>query len=240
MTRLLMMCVALSAVACDGTDTGNPYTQPLTADAHSSDPGVFSIAIPQDGGVVTEVWLSLDHFGFVPAGDEACDTGITGADDSPDLGVADHAAAGGTRVDITLTAGDYCTMAVPFVLAAAPLPAGAPPELEGASIVLTGTTAGGVDFIIASALDTNITLTGPADLAFDDELGPLFLGFDVAAWLDGIDIDAIGPGAVIDGANNTALLADFEANVAAGIELYRDLDDNGQVDSGDERIAAGE
>lgn len=241
MSRLLLIAAALAAVACDGTDTGNPYPQRLTVDAHSSEPDVFSIAIPQSGGVVTEVWLSLDHFGFVRDGDDACDMGIAGGDDTPDLGVADHAAAGGTSVDVTLAAGDYCNVSIPFVTAAAPLPPGAPAELDGASIVLSGTTGGGTDFLIASDLATNITLTGPAALRFDAELGPVFLGFDVAAWLDAVDIDGAGPGPVIiDAATNAARLGDFEANLAAGIELYRDLDDNGQADPGDELIASGQ
>jgi hypothetical protein len=235
-----MLCAVIASAACTGTDTGNPYPQRLTVSAHSSDTGAFAVRIPDGGGVVAEAWLSLDPLGLIADGDAACDTGIAGGDGPIDLGVADHG-AGDTTLDITLTAGDYCAMTLPFTLAAAPLPAGAPAELDGASITLTGTTAAGTDFVIASDLTAEITLTGPGALAFDEDLGPLFLGFDVAAWLAGVDIDGAGADPVlIDPAINADLLADFEANLAAGVELYRDLDGDGAAGPGDELIAAGQ
>jgi len=238
--------VALLAVAfaasCTGTDTGNPYPQRLVVDAHSSDPTTFAVTLADGGGVVAQAWLSLEHIGFVAEGDPACAAGQVGTDDALDLGVADHAVAGPTTLDITLTAGDFCTIAVPFVAATAPLPAGAPPELEGGSIALTGTTAAGNDFLIVSERVATITLTGPAAIALDPDTGSLFLGFDVAAWLDGLDIDGASSGGavVIDADNNADLLADLEDNLAAGIELYRDNDENGAADPGDDQLAVGQ
>ena len=241
-TRLFALAMVIAS-ACAGTDTGNPYPQPLTVDAHSSEPGDFAIAIPENnGGVVVQMWLSFDPFALIPDGDAACASGEVGIDNELDFGIADHAASGVTSRDVEIDAADYCALSVPFALATAPIPAGAPPELEGASITLTGTTAAGNEFTVVSQLVANITLTGPGALAFDQDLGPLFLGFDVATWLDGVDIDAAagGPSIVIDTNTNSDLLAQFEANLAAGIELYRDLDDNGQADPGDELIAAGQ
>jgi hypothetical protein len=72
--------------------------------------------------------------------------------------------------------------------------------------------------------------------------GPLLLlSFDVATWLDGIDLDGADRSAdgsiVIDETHNTPLLTRFEANIDCSLELFIDLDDDGVVSPSDERIA---
>lgn len=234
--------VAVGAAGCAGTETGNPFQVELRADAHSSDPA--AVAVGAGGAVVvTEAWLALDLVRWSPSFD--C-VGLV-AEGVAEFGTADHAAGGSTLSVFDLPEGDYCRAYLPFVRAAAPLPEGAPPELEGSTIVLTGElTASGTPFRLVSRLEQTVdvhalsALGGRFALAADQPA--LFLGFDVARWfaavdLAGAEIDGEGV-AVIDGSSNTGLLNAFEADMAAGIELYRDLDRDGAVDAPDDELLA--
>lgn len=234
---------AMAAAGCEGTETGNPFQVELRADAHSSDPG--AVAVGQGGAVaVTQAWLALDPIEMAPASDCAAADAIG---DPPDFGTADHAAAGAVLEEFELDEGDYCRAIVPFVRAAAPLPDGAPPELEGSAIVIIGElTASGTPFRLVSRREQSIdvhalgALGGRFGLAEDRPA--LFLGFDVASWFAGVDLagaELDGDGvAVIDDSSNTGLLSAFEADMAAGIELYRDLDRDGSVDAPDDQLLA--
>ncbi len=67
----------------------------------------------------------------------------------------------------------------------------------------------------------------------------------MATWFGGVDLagaELDGDGvAVIDEGSNADLLSAFEADLPAGIELYRDLDRDGSVDAPeDELLARGE
>ena len=238
--------LALAAIAavgcsgCAGTETGNPFQVELRADAHSSDP--TAVAVGAGGAVVvTEAWLSLDPIGLASAAD--CDA-VDPMGEAPDFGTADHAAAGAVLEEFELDEGDYCRAVLPFVRAAAPLPEGAPPELEGASVVIAGELAAtGTPFRLVSGLERAIDIRALAD---SFPLGPdqpaLFLGFDVATWFAAVDLagaELDGEGvAVIDTDSNSDLLTAFEADLAAGIELYRDLDRDGSVDPPDDQQLA--
>jgi hypothetical protein len=233
--------LALAATGCEGTETGNPFQVELRADAHSSDPA--AVAVGEGGAVVvSQAWLALDPIAMAPAGDCAAAEVSTA-----DFGTADHAAAGAVLEELELDEGDYCRALLPFVRAAVPLPEGAPPELEGSSIVITGEiTATGTPFRLVSRLEQTIdvhalsALGGRFDLAADQP--GLFLGFDVARWFAPVDLASAeldGDGvAVIDDSSNTGLLSAFETDMAAGIELYRDLDQDGSVDQPDDELLA--
>lgn len=233
-----LVLAAIAATGCAGTETGNPFQVELRADAHSSDPTAVSVG---EGGavVVTGAWLALDPIGLAPASD--CDSADPSGD-APDFGTADHAAPGAVLEEFELEEGDYCGALLPFVRAAAPLPEGAPPELEGSSVVITGgVTASGTPFRLVWSVERSIDVRGD-----DFPLGPdqpaLFLGFDVARWLLSVDLAAadLEDGvAVIDADSNPDLLDAFAADMAAGIELYRDLDRDGSVDAPDDELLAG-
>ncbi len=233
----------LGAAGCEGTETGNPFQVELRAHAHSSDPDAVGVGA---GGavVVTEAWLSLDPIELATSSDCSAADAVA---DPPDFGTADHAASGAVLAAFEVDEGDYCRALLPFVRAAAPLPEGAPPELEGSTIVLTGElTASGTPFRLVSRLEQSIdvhalgAVGGRFALAADQPA--LFLGFDVARWfaavdLAGAEIDGEGV-AVIDDSSNPGLLSAFEADMAAGIELYRDLDRDGSVDAPDDELLA--
>ena len=61
----------------------------------------------------------------------------------------------------------------------------------------------------------------------------LVLAFDVAAWLDGVALDAATAGddgvIVLSASSNASLLADLEANTARTLALYEDLDADGEL-----------
>jgi hypothetical protein len=225
----------LSLSACTGTETGNPFTQPLTVDAHSSNPGEVEIAIPAGGVLVTEAWLSIDEVGI----SEECST----AKDETvgNLGVADHAEDEALRVEFTAKTRSYCEMQVPWVIAADDAPV--PSEVVGTAIFLAGQSAAGTTFVLRSAL-TGVVVVSAVDESFElsEPLGGLFLGFDLATWLGGIDLDsavlAADNSILIDGTSNTNLLTIFESNVAAGLELYRDTNKNGRPDEATDVVLA--
>ena len=239
---LLLRLSALSAlflpmiVGCTGTDTGNPFTQPLIVDAHSSDPN--SVAIQQDlgGTVVTEAWLTIDEIGLVDADkcDEAASVTI------PRIGVADHAAADSLKLEVSIPEAGYCKLTLPWTVAEAE--AGVPAYVVGSSVYLAGMSPAGTPFVLKSTL---VATTSAAAIAGSFELAPdlggIFLGFDVAIWLDGIDLDsaALVDGVILIGeATNTSLLAKFESNLAAGVELYRDQNNNGILDGPEDALLA--
>lgn len=239
----LAVIAAVGCSGCAGTETGNPFQVELRADAHSSDP--TAVAVGAGGAVVvTEAWLSLDPIRLATSADCAADDPVGGA---PDFGTADHAAAGAVLEEFEIDEGDYCRALLPFVRAAAPLPEGAPSELEGSAIVIVGElTASGTPFRLVSHLEQTVdvhalsALGGRFSLAADQPA--LFLGFDVATWFGGLDLagaELDGDGvAVIDDASNPGLLSAFESDMAAGIELYRDLDQDGAVDAPDDQLLA--
>ena len=226
----------LSLLACTGTDTGNPFTQPLTVDAHSSNPGEVEIAIPAGGAVVTEAWLSIADVGMSECVEEKeADVG--------DLGVADHAAEDALEVTFEARTKSYCEMQVPWVIATDDEPVPVPAEVVGTAIFLAGQTAGGTTFVLRSAL-TGVVTVSPVGESFElsEPLGGLFLGFDLARWLQDIDLDSAVLAAdntiLIDGTSNTNLLTIFEGNVAAGLELYRDTNKNGRPDEATDVVLA--
>ena len=230
----------LGASGCEGTETGNPFQVELRADAHSSDPA--AVAVGEGGAVVvSEAWLALDPIELAASSD--CDTADAVAD-PPDFGVADHAASGAVLEAFEADEGDYCRAVLPFVRASAPLPEGAPVELEGSSIVLAGElTATGTPFRLVSRLERAVELRNAGDsFSLDPDRPALFLGFDVARWLGAVDLTSAeidGQGvAVIDESSNADLLSAFQAELAAGIELYRDVDRDGTVDAPDDELLA--
>ena len=242
MKRAVCILIACWAAGCTGTETGNPFDAEMRADAHSSDPAAVDI---EAGAVaVDQAWLSLDPIEMIPAGDCDSDQGASAA--PPSFGAADHAEAGETLAVFELVEDDYCRARLPFVLATDPLPAGAPPELAGRSIVVGGeVTATQTSFLIASEIDRVIDVRAVSgSFAMTADAGFVFLGFDVAKWLDGVDIASGTPDGngviVIDSETNPNLLSAFEANLAGGIELFRDDDRDGSADPAEELLARGQ
>jgi len=239
MKHSAFLSIVLAAVAsCGGTETGNGFTQEIRVGAHSSDEGEYAVSVAAGGGVVSEAWMIIGGMTLIEDGD--CGANGDGVD-MPPLNAADHA-LGDVDLTVPMNEGDYCQLTLP-IGGEGLIPTGAPPALGGeTAIVVIGQTGAGTDFTIVGGAPT-IAIRGSGAFALSVADGPLFLGFDVASWLAGLDIDSgdLTSGQVlIDAANNATLSAQFAQNVAGGIELYRDANGNGQVDAGELPVASGQ
>jgi hypothetical protein len=217
-------------VGCTGTDTGNPFMQPVTVDARSSDTAV-SIGADTGGTTITEAWLSGAEMKLTTCEDDEFSA------DAP-LVMSDHAKDDLLTFAMQVDEAEYCSVTIPLA-ASAEVPGR--PELTGHSLWLEGKLIDDTVFRIASKNVTSISLSGTFDLAADDPA--LFLAFDLAAFIFEVDIAsgvADGDGViVIDENNNNALLTLFEANVVgtAGFLLARDENGDNTYDENDTLLA---
>lgn len=236
------LCV-LGLAACVGTETGNPsFDGTLSYNAHSTNPQrVALLEGAPDEIVVDTAWLVLGDVGFVPT--DMCDPDAQPQVHAPGLGVGDHAPADAPATPLSLAAGSYCGMHLPFVHAAT-APSSAPPELVDHSILIEGTLADGRAFRITSAFEGDLFLAA-SNVEFDMSAAQprALVGFDVATWLGDLswasatsDSDDI---VRVDSINNDAILQAFEQSLARGTALYRDLDGSGQITSESEKLADG-
>lgn len=237
--RAALLCVLLTA-GCTGTETGNPPVIDVSFAVHSGDPEVSVAGDVPASVVVQQLWLSVGEITFQP--EDACE----------DPAAAEVAMAGPAAIELLSDppsvafrpeSGRYCRADVPLVPAAVPLPPGAPQRLEGHTLVLTGLRADGVPFIVATRSAPALAL-GPGDgAAFEVSAGDrLLIGIDAAAWLLPLDLEAALPDhegtVVVDDASDDHRHAALVAHLPGGVTLYRDADDSGTVDPGDERIGS--
>lgn len=232
---LTALALALSLVGgCFGTETGNPSLALVAVDAHSSDPARVSVRGTTSAVVIDQAWIAFGAFGLVPEG--GC-PGTTGEREGAVLGVGDHSEPGAVSFDIPLDdASRFCGLVAPFAPLSGALPAGAPPELAGRTIVLLGHLADGTRVRIVSAFDGDVMVGDAGGGAFalsTDEPG-LFVGLDVARWLGDVDLSGATHEAdgsiVLDDTSNTALRDAIDARIPDGVELYRDEDADGVLD----------
>lgn len=170
---------------------------------------------------VDEVGLALEALEIVPCAPDAAPIGhvdypVDLADDPP------------ARANFESGVSDYCSMR----LGVSPSLDAEPAELEGLAVHLFGVRSDDVPFELRSELELELELVTPSGEDFGTQY--LALGFDLAAWLSGIDIDAaeLSDGvALIDADANAEMLAAFEANTASAVALYVDADADGVLDA---------
>jgi hypothetical protein len=189
--------------------------------ATSTDEDVIAIRSETASLSVDEVGLALETLEIVPC---AADAAAIGHVDYP-VDLADDPPA---RADFESGVSDYCAMRLGF----SPSPDAEPAALEGLTVHLLGVRSDDVPFEIRSELELELELVTPSG----DDFGAqdLALGFDLAAWLSGIDIDAaeLSDGvALVDADVNAEMLAAFEANTASAVALYVDADADGVLDA---------
>lgn len=231
--------LGLWLLGCAGTETGNPsFDGTLGYAAYSSQPA--QVALRGDASVVVEAaWLVLGDVRFDRQ--ERCGDAAAEHVDVPGLGAGDHAGSHAPASSVEFASGHYCTVSVALQLPATS-PTGAPAELAGHSILISGTQQG-QPFRIASALAAPVTLrAAPADgFELDDAQPGVLLGFDLNAWLANLrwtDAPADGSGmTIIDATRAPDVLRTFEANVAQGVKLFRDRDGDGLLDAEPEELA---
>lgn len=232
-------CAAL--LGCAGTETGNPsLTSQLALNTHSSSPSDVGLREGTAPVVVERVWLSLERVSLLEGSNCA---ELSARWQTDPLGTADHAGRDPAITTVLLESGAYCGVELGFsrILQAPP---GAPTDLEGYSIELSGSLADGTPFSIASALEGGVVVSA---IAGSFELTPgnasLLIGFDVARWLSRIGFSSAvrdSTGSIrIDESQNAELLEAFESELAAGIEVYRDADSDAALDENPELLGRG-
>lgn len=213
---------AAAPLACEGTEVGNPFHLGLAA---------YHLT-PRAGIAVDGAWLVLDRVRFRPAA--TCETEVD-IERTAQLVVDIESGVIPTELrDLAGSADAYCRIELRWHTLDGAVPAGAPPELAGASMVVTGTRGDGKRFVIRSRRGDELRLRARGAGLGVEGITALFAGFDLTAWLAGVELDAAtvgGDGVVhLDDDANRALRDVFDANVAAAAKVFADLDHDEQLD----------
>jgi hypothetical protein len=239
--RKVVLVAALVSGGCP-TDTGNPFASEMRLHAHSSD--VPRVAVLADGSLarVDQVWIGAGS--ITPLGDDCATRLDTQPAATP--AIRDLAQPGAQDVVVELLEQPLCAIAIPLVqVAAAPTAA---PLLAGHSVLVLGVrTSDDVAFRIRTALTGQVfmpELVPGVHFTITEDQPATFLGFDVATWITGgVDLATAvptGSGAIeIEAGLDDVRLAAFEANLAAGFELYDDPDASGSASTGEAKLAKG-
>jgi hypothetical protein len=238
-------CCAALLIDCTATETGNPVAEQhmaLTARS-SNDEITLRERADQPSTYVKQAWIVVGDVRFVQQ--ETCETPPKEADIPGPVTI--ELVWKPKALEFAVEDTDYCRVVFPLRRAKAPL-GEAPPELEDHSIFIKGERADKTPFELRSRLTTEADIRAPEDKPFrvKDATSALILGFDLGLWLADIDLDALEPNAdgviLIDEDNEPDSLAVFEERVNEAMELYRDRDDDGTLDSSEEKapIASGD
>lgn len=240
MSRALVTGFAYAActlmAGCTGTEVGNPVADVrVSLTARSSDATVVlhdsgDAGVPVDGVAIEELWVSLGSVRFVLDDDCEAERDLRGVLEGPF--VADLASAPSPLAS-DLPRGRYCSVRASLERAAAS-DAGAPEGLEGHSLLLRGHRADGVPFTIRTRDKPDFVLHGQnRGFSADDASNALFLAFDAATWLEGVDLQGAAPNAqgqvVIEPGTEMTRLTTFETNLRRSLALFKDGNGDGKL-----------
>jgi hypothetical protein len=225
--------LAAAVSGCTATETGNPVTQQtLALTARSSSEDVST----GDSGAslrVSSAWIVLGDMRFVKSAD--CDRGPASRVDveGPQ---AIELVENRDALALELEAASYCRVRVR--LDRAKDLSGAPADLDDHSVLLRGSRADDTELVLRSRRNFDLDLRARGE-GFDltGARGAMILAFDLATWLDGVDLENAEPDAngviVIDDQADRARLGVFEDNVKQAMELFRDRDRDSKLDEDD-------
>lgn len=237
--RAAALAALTSWSACaGGSETGNPVLPAeIALSVRSSDPDLIALSEGAQGSVLSEAWIAFGELAFLSQEQCAMFGEVEG--DATTLVITDLARAG-VVISIDAEAEGHCGMIVPLPARNDVLPAGAPDELRGNSIVLRGARADGTPFLLTHPEDEDLELEA-IDGAIEALDRTLLLSFDVATWMRDVDLEGaiVGDDGVIhiNARENSELLDRFEVNLECSLELYADGDGNGSVDAADQLLA---
>jgi hypothetical protein len=217
------------------TETGNPELDAeLAVRARSTDPSIAQLARAPSWRV-EQAWVGLDEPRFVTA--ESCDTPDEVETDLPAPGEVDLLASEPFVVRGTLPADAFCRFRLRLARGEAS------GVLGDDSVYLAGVLADGRAFEVRSSIEPELDLRSraePVDLGAAS--GAFVLAFDVARWLEDVDADRLeaDPDGVvrIDEDHDDEPLQAFEDALEASLELFEDLDGDGDAGPDDVSIAA--
>jgi hypothetical protein len=210
---LLAAAAAALASACTGTDVGNP--------AVDVDFAAYNLSTPT--ATVETATMEVERIRLRPADD--CEGGSEIEIEGPfdvDLTTPTSIAE---LTDLDLAAQGYCRFELRWH----------PDDDTGLAITVSG-DADGTPFAVRSRRNDELRLeaTDADGFTIDEATSALFVAFDMAAWLDGVEVSGAeldGDGvAVIDDDVNRDLLDVFESNVTDAADLFDDGDGDGTLD----------
>jgi hypothetical protein len=235
----LLGALLLFSSCGSGTETGNPsLSGALSYTGYSSRPQEIGVREAASIATVETAWFELEQVTVSQEG--TCGVGGNEAFYVPALGVGDHAAGRHNSTAFVGTPATYCNVELPFGRVAEQA-AGVPSELRGHALLLEGSLPDGTPFSIVSDATPALVL-GAESGGFELEPGSadVLIAFDFASWLADVDFasaERSGDAIVISAAENSELLAAFEARLASGVVLYRDRDADGVLDAEPEVLA---
>lgn len=218
-------CILAGLGGCSGKDESDFV---MAYDVRTSAPSTVAIGTQTGRLAVTEAWLRLSPPAFV--GD--CEFAPLESN-GPAIGFVDFAASEPIRQELTFPTRSICTISTAFV---PDLEATSEPiEISGTAAAILGTLPDGREFQVLIREEIPFELVLESELV--PEEGTWLLSFDVAAWLDIAQLEAVSGFPVIASADtNVGVYSGILARLVYGVQLHEDLDDDGQVDLDERRL----
>jgi hypothetical protein len=200
----------------------------LAYDVRTSAPSTVALGTQPGRLAVSEAWLRLAPLGFV--GD--CEFAPLESD-APGIGFVEFVESEPVAQTLTFPTRSLCTISTALV--PDPEATDEPIEIAGDAGALLGTLPDG------RAFEVHFREEIPIELVLENELVPeeatWLLSFDVAAWLDIGELEAVSGFPVIVSADtNVGIYSGILARLIYGIQVHEDLDVDGQVDLDERRI----
>jgi hypothetical protein len=246
MNRLILIFLTLALLSsCVATDVGNPEDEKVDVEldfAGYEQTREGALTLESDARIDT-AWIVLSQFRFQSESDCGEETPY----DVSEPVVIDLLADEPTYESpiFTKPVGDYCKLDVGFAsVAAGKLPESAPAALADRSVLVEGARSDGVEFQIEADFDGLFHLNGALQsfkLAPDSR--HLIVGFALDEWLNEPKLNAVADEEpiIINAQTHPQILADFKASVGRSARLFRDRNDNRQLDANEkgEAMASG-
>lgn len=219
-----------------GTDVGNGATVSFNLKGFERAPSASTKSLKlASGDTIDEVWIAVERLRLTPG--TTCEESNDPVQAEGPL-VADLLAQGLVGIDppeAMVKAGDYCRLQLDLhELQADERPSGAPADLVGAALLMRGTRADGVPFMVKTKTSVEFRLRAK-DTAFHIEGGvPFIIGFELSSMVASLDLGTLtGPSIVIDEATNTDRLDAFNEALKTSPRLFVDEDEDGDLSSGE-------
>ncbi len=228
MKRALFAAALLAAAGCqegsdlgsngtgtgtDGTDVGNPVTVDLEFASYGRETA---------GAVVERAAVTVERIRLRPAAN--CDGGAEIELEGPFTLDLTRPTPLADLTGLELAGQAWCRFEMTWH----------PDETSDLAILVAGSAAGGDPFEIRSRRNDELRVDALDDAGFTIDAAALFVAFDMAAWLDGIDLASAdrdaGGAIVVSDDSNRDLLDRFEANVESAVALFADGDGDGALD----------
>jgi hypothetical protein len=215
------------AMACAGTETGNPGAQATARVRVSANlplpPSDISGRLPL---LVEQAYLNIQSLTSL-----GCSSGAT-----PVLDAAGVQLFPSPSETMVMDAIEACGYRIDLVAQAI----GPDTTKESASILIVGKSSEGQSVTVKSSASHSFALSvlaPPLSIAPDSSW---LFRFDLSSWVENLDLGGLQPGPDgirIDETSHPELLAPLVAALGAGLALRRDLDGDGQIDPQDVVVA---